>query len=698
MLLELLLFAALLVCTYFFVQAFVLKLPRCQPRCQSAVKLHGKTAIVTGANTGIGKTTAMDLARRGARVILACRDRRRAEAAAQEIIQETGNSQVIFMQLDLASLKSVRSFADDFLRSESRLDLLINNAGVIIDGKTEDGFGMIFGVNHLGHFLLTALLLERLKASGPSRVVNVASLAYERGTVDFNCLTTQRDLALGNSDSQIFKKYCHSKLCNVLFTHELAKRLDGTDVTCYSLHPGGIRTEIGRNVGFWWGLVVKLVMFLFFVDVESGAQTTLHCALEPGIEHLSGYYFSMCAPKMDMESKARDDAAAKKLWELSESFCGLGTFRVSGEHQSQSGPSRTGRTGASRDSEAGAAGRTGEAPQVRPIRGAPLQVQDQTVTMLQLLLLAAVVLGGYVFLTRTLFRRAKCKGNAAMGGKTVIITGGNTGIGKATAMHLAKKGARVILACRNRSKAEAAIADIQQETGSTDVLYMQLDLASLKSVRCFTETFLKAESRLDLLINNAGLVADGRTEDGFGIEFGVNHLGHFLLTHLLLERLKEDGGGRVVTLSSMAYRWGHIDLEALAVNKHLGTGRYSWQFFQAYCNSKLCNVLFTHELAKRLKGTNVTCYSVHPGVVRTELSRHVSLWQKVFIEPVARLLFLDPEAGAQTTLHCALQEGIEPLSGRYFSCCGVQEVCAHARDDTVALKLWEVSEELCGLA
>uniref|UniRef100_UPI0037E81996 dehydrogenase/reductase SDR family member 13-like n=1 Tax=Semicossyphus pulcher TaxID=241346 RepID=UPI0037E81996 len=317
--------------------------------------------------------------------------------------------------------------------------------------------------------------------------------------------------------------------------------------------------------------------------------------------------------------------------------------------------------------------------------------------MFHLLLLAGVLLGGYIVLTQTIFKRSKCKGNAAMAGKTVIITGGNTGIGKATALHLARKGARVILACRNRDKAEAAIADIQQVTGSTDVLYMQLDLASLKSVRCFTETFLKSASRLDLLINNAGLVADGRTEDGFGIEFGVNHLGHFLLTYLLLERLKEAGGGRVVTLSSMAHRWGHIDFDALSVNKDLGTGRYSWQFFSAYCNSKLCNMLFTHELAKKLKGTNVTCYSVHPGVVRTELSRHVSLWQKFFIEPIAQLLFLDPEAGAQTTLHCCLQEGIEPLSGRYFSCCAEQEVCAQAKDDAVARKLWEVSERLCGL-
>ncbi|XP_070776218.1 dehydrogenase/reductase SDR family member 13-like [Enoplosus armatus] len=319
MLLELLLIGFLLVGGYFLLHKTFLKLPR----CKSTAKLHGKTAIVTGANTGIGKTTAMDLARRGARVILACRDRRRAEAAIQEIIQETGNSQVVFMQLDLASLQSVRSFADNFHRSESRLDLLINNAGLVNGGKTEDGFEMIFGVNHLGHFLLTVLLLDRLKASGPSRVVTVASKAYTMGKVDFNCLTTHRELALGSSDYQLFLKYCHSKLCNVLFTYELNKRLRGTDVTCYSLHPGAIKTEICRYTGFWWRLFTTLLVFLFAGDAESGAQTTLHCALEQGIDHLSGRYFTQCAPLMNIESKARDDAVAKKLWELSESFCGL---------------------------------------------------------------------------------------------------------------------------------------------------------------------------------------------------------------------------------------------------------------------------------------------------------------------------------------------------------------------------------------
>lgn len=318
--------------------------------------------------------------------------------------------------------------------------------------------------------------------------------------------------------------------------------------------------------------------------------------------------------------------------------------------------------------------------------------------MIYLLIAAVFIAALYVVLVETLFKKSKCNGSADMTGKTAIITGGNTGIGKATALDLAGRGMRVILACRNQKKAETAINDIKKATGSDDVLFMELDLGSLKSVRAFAETFLKSESRLDLLINNAGLVADGRTEDGFGIEFGVNHLGHFLLTCLLLERLKESPAARVITLASMAYRWGRIDFDSLIATKDLGSGRYSWQFFQAYCNSKLCNVLFTHELAKRLKGTSVTCYSVHPGVVKTELSRNVSLWQKVFIEPVARLLFLDPKTGAQTTLHCAVQEGIEHFSGRYFSCCAVEEVVTKAKDDAVARKLWQISERLSGLS
>ncbi|XP_035536601.1 dehydrogenase/reductase SDR family member 13-like isoform X2 [Morone saxatilis] len=291
-------------------------------RCTSKAKLYGKTVIVTGSNTGIGKTTAIDLAKRGARVILACRSKQRGEAALEEVKRESGSNQVVFMQLDLGSLKSVRSFAENFLKSEPRLDILINNAGVMGPGRTEDGFGMAFGVNHLGHFLLTNLLLERLQQCGPSRVVNVAALLHRCGTIDFPLLASNKDLVSGQSAWHNFRAYCNSKLCNVLFTRELANRLEGTSVTCYSLHPGAINSELARNASPVMLMLLKPVTVFFFKNTVQGAQTTLHCALQEGIEPLSGRYFSNCTVR-EVYAKAKDDATAKKLWELSERLCGL---------------------------------------------------------------------------------------------------------------------------------------------------------------------------------------------------------------------------------------------------------------------------------------------------------------------------------------------------------------------------------------
>ncbi|KAG9265175.1 dehydrogenase/reductase SDR family member 13-like, partial [Astyanax mexicanus] len=276
--------------------------------------------------------------------------------------------------------------------------------------------------------------------------------------------------------------------------------------------------------------------------------------------------------------------------------------------------------------------------------------------------------------------------------------GSNTGIGRETAVDLARRGARVILACRSQSRAEAALAIVKRTRWLSGVVFMQLDLASLKSVRSFAETFLKTESRLDILINNAGVYMQGRTEDGLGLMFEVNHLGHFLLTHLLLDRLKECGPSRIVNVSSMGHNAGNLDFNFFSTHKEFGAGDSYMNVLKTYCNSKLCNVLFTHELAKRLQGTNVTCYSLHPGVIDTELPRHHTKTVRKLLRPIVVLFFKDAEAGAQTTLYCAVQEGIEGLSGRYFSDCSVKEVQPKARDDAVAKKLWELSEKLCGLS
>ncbi|XP_037630144.1 dehydrogenase/reductase SDR family member 13-like [Sebastes umbrosus] len=314
-----------------------------------------------------------------------------------------------------------------------------------------------------------------------------------------------------------------------------------------------------------------------------------------------------------------------------------------------------------------------------------------------LLCLVAGALCFYVLVYYCVFRGARCSSSVTLEGKTVIVTGSNTGIGKATALDLAKRGARVILACRNKDKAEAAAFDIRRESGNNQVVFMQLDLASFKSVRSFAETFLKTEPRLDILINNAGVMGPGHTEDGFGMAFGVNHLGHFLLTNLLLEQLQQCGSSRVVNVAALLHRLGSIDFPLLASKKDLVCGQSTWDNIQAYCNSKLCNVLFTRELANKLEGTSVTCYSLHPGVIYTEFLRNMSLWQRLLVMPFAKLFFLDPEGGSQTTLSCALQEGIEPLSGRYFSNCALQQVGAKGRDDALAKKLWEVSERLTSL-
>ena len=211
--------------------------------CYSKARLDGKTVIITGGNTGIGKETAIDLARRGARVIIACRDADRAEVALQEIVRKSGSTNVVYYNLDLASLESVRTFAQCILKEEARLDILINNAGVMQCPywKTAEGHEMQFGVNHLGHFLLTVLLLDRLKEAPVARIVVVSSRAYRRGEINFYDIDSENDY---NS----WAAYCQSKLANNLFTRALAKRLKGTNVTVNCLHPGRIWTEFGRHV------------------------------------------------------------------------------------------------------------------------------------------------------------------------------------------------------------------------------------------------------------------------------------------------------------------------------------------------------------------------------------------------------------------------------------------------------------------
>uniref|UniRef100_A0A8C6J4H8 Uncharacterized protein n=1 Tax=Melopsittacus undulatus TaxID=13146 RepID=A0A8C6J4H8_MELUD len=273
--------------------------------------------------------------------------------------------------------------------------------------------------------------------------------------------------------------------------------------------------------------------------------------------------------------------------------------------------------------------------------------------------------------------------------------GGSGGIGEATALELARCGARVVLATRSKQRGEAAAHPLPQamlcpqETGNPDVRFMHLDLASLRSVRAFASAFLREEPHLHLLINNAGVSAGGTTEDGFSLTFQVNHLGHFLLTELLLARLQSCSPSRVVIVASSAHRAARLRLHALGSPSPGPLGP-----FQDYCDSKLANVLHARELAARLRGTGVTCYAAHPGFVATGLFRHAPLWLKPLLVPLAWLWFRSAAEGAQTPLHCALHRGLEPLSGCYFSDCAPQEPCPPGADERLARALREGGLEL----
>uniref|UniRef100_A0A8C1G0L6 Retinol dehydrogenase 12, like n=1 Tax=Cyprinus carpio TaxID=7962 RepID=A0A8C1G0L6_CYPCA len=251
----------------------------------SDARLDGKTVIITGANTGIGKETAINLAKRGARIIMACRDTEKAEAALKEVKDASGNQDVVTSRLDLADSKSIREFAEKINKEEKQVNILINNAGVMVCpyGKTADGFEMQIGVNHMGHFLLTYLLLDLIKRSTPARIVNVSSMAHQWGTINLEDINSEK-----NYDKQ--KAYSQSKLANILFTHSLAKRLEGTGVTAYALHPGVVQTELWRHLN----KPQQAAMWLakpFTKTSAQGAQTSIFCAVAPELETESGKYY-----------------------------------------------------------------------------------------------------------------------------------------------------------------------------------------------------------------------------------------------------------------------------------------------------------------------------------------------------------------------------------------------------------------------
>jgi retinol dehydrogenase-12 len=272
----------------------------------------GRTFLVTGGNTGIGLATAMELARRGGRVYLACRSESKGSHAVASIVAATGNADVMFLPLDLADLGSVRACADAFLATGQPLHVLINNAGVAgRRGLTSDGFELAFGVNHLGHFALTMALLDRLTASAPARVVTVSSDShYQAKGIDFTALRRRTTGLTGMG------AYAVSKLCNVLFTQELARRLGDNDVTTYALHPGVVASDIWRRVP----RPVRPLLTARMLTTEQGAATSLYCATSADLATHSGRFYDNCRERDP--SKVATPELGKILWDRSEAWTG----------------------------------------------------------------------------------------------------------------------------------------------------------------------------------------------------------------------------------------------------------------------------------------------------------------------------------------------------------------------------------------
>jgi NAD(P)-dependent dehydrogenase (short-subunit alcohol dehydrogenase family) len=271
--------------------------------------LEHRTFLVTGANTGIGRATATELARRGARVVLACRSEAKTAPVLDAVKQETGNDAVAFLALDLGDLDSVRGAAATFLERGEPLHVLINNAGVASQrGITAQGFERTFGVNHLGHFLFTTLLLDHLRASGGARVVNVSSDAhYQAKGIEFDALREPTSVTG-------LREYSVSKLCNVLFTQELARRVPANEVAAFSLHPGVIASDIWRRLPGPAEWLAKR----FMKSPEEGSATSVYCATSPDLAGKSGGFYVDCREKAPNAAATAD--LARELWERSQSW------------------------------------------------------------------------------------------------------------------------------------------------------------------------------------------------------------------------------------------------------------------------------------------------------------------------------------------------------------------------------------------
>jgi NAD(P)-dependent dehydrogenase (short-subunit alcohol dehydrogenase family) len=287
------------------------------------MSMQGKVVVITGSNIGIGLETAVGVATQGATTVLACRNQEKAAAAARDIKARSGNDDVALVALDLSDLQSVKAAADDILGRWDQLHVLINNAGGTWSERqeTKQGFELTFGVNHLGPFYLTGLLLERLRQSAPSRIINLASVGHHMAWSGMRFDDLQSEKRYSAMDA-----YGRSKLANILFTRELAKRLDGSGVTANAVHPGPVRSGFGMDgdLGGLMGLGNRAIR-PFEISAASGAKTSVYLASSPEVEGKTGLYWVRRRPG-HMSGQAKNNAQARQLWEESEKLVAAAGF------------------------------------------------------------------------------------------------------------------------------------------------------------------------------------------------------------------------------------------------------------------------------------------------------------------------------------------------------------------------------------
>lgn len=273
--------------------------------------MNNKTILVTGASAGIGLHSAIGLAELGAKVVMVGRDETRTSQAVELVKSQTGNQSVSYLLADLSSLQEVRKLAQEFKNKYDSLDVLLNNAGAIFLRRkvSVDGYEMTLALNHLNYFLLTDLLLETLKAAPSARIVNVASRAHYRGHINFDDLQSQQ----GYNGMRV---YSMSKLMNVLFTYELARRLEGTNVTANCLHPGFVASNFARNNG--WLVRVAMPFMAGQISVEEGARCPIYLASSPEVEGVSGKYFNYDLKETRSSEESYDQGITRRLWDVSE--------------------------------------------------------------------------------------------------------------------------------------------------------------------------------------------------------------------------------------------------------------------------------------------------------------------------------------------------------------------------------------------